>query len=155
VTPADLLARATELRHLADALETEARQQATITAQPSPALDLGSLRAEFGFSRESLASAARDGLSVHRGPRGRLLAFRSDVESWIRSRAWAPSTRRLSETEPEDESLARAERELLAADGCGTRRGQPKKASKSALQETPPCLRVVTDQESSTYEGRV
>lgn len=59
-------------------------------AKPATWLSLAQLTAEFGFSRESLASAARDGLNVHRGPKGRLMVRRADVEQWLSARPWTP-----------------------------------------------------------------
>jgi len=152
-SPAQLRAQAAQLRQLASELEASAAALELASAEaPAQALDLAALRRDFGFSRESLASAARDGLPVHRGPRSRLLAFRSDVEAWIRSRAWAPSTRR-APAESDDGALARAEAELLALDGRATRPKQAKTAATAQLPESPPHLRVVPGPGSSTYGG--
>lgn len=70
---------------------------------PDDWLDLKQLTKEFGFSRESLASAARDGLAVSKGPKGRLLVRRSDVEAWLVSRPWkAPAPKQKTEDPNED-----------------------------------------------------
>ncbi len=126
-----LRARAIELRAIAADLEAQAdaedRQGA---AQRAQALDLGALAEEFGFSRQSLASAAAHGLPVHRGPRGRLMAFREDVEAWIRSRAWTPRRRQAEGLS--DAELEQAEGDFLASIGCGTRSHQPKQATSEA-----------------------
>jgi hypothetical protein len=133
MTPESLRARAAELRRLADELDATA----SLVAPPGPAelLNLARLRAEFGFSRESLLSAAQRGLAVHRGPRGRLCSFRTDVEAWIRSRAWTPSKAR--EAEAPDDALARAEAELMAGGGLYTRRNSQKQLGLEHPPETP------------------
>jgi hypothetical protein len=130
-TPTALLARAADLRRMADELEALAEVEAPKTSE---ILDLAKLRTEFGFSRESLLSAARGGLPVHRGPRRRLCAFRDDVEAWIRSRAWTPVKARAKEAP--DDALARAEAELMASSGGNTRRSSRKKLDSDERQET-------------------
>ncbi len=127
-----LLIRAAELRRMADELEALAAH--TEAPQASELLDLAKLRTEFGFSRESLQSAAQHGLAVHRGPRGRLCAFREDVVMWVRSRAWKP--RAHQEDTDEGAALARAEAELLSLSGLRTRQKREKSHSTVELTET-------------------
>lgn len=74
------------------AIVLEGVAEALTGALPGAWLSLRQLSAEYGFSRESLASAARDGLNVHRGPKGRLMCRRADVEEWLSSRPWTPAT---------------------------------------------------------------
>lgn len=78
----------------ADDLRVLIREAVAEHLTPSAWLSLSQLSAEFGFSRESLASAARDGLSVRRGPKGRLMVRRVDVEEWLLARPWTPRARR-------------------------------------------------------------
>lgn len=125
--PERLRARAAALRQLAGDLDAEAHAIESGAGGHAPPLDLAELGTEFGFTRESLGSAVRQGLRVHRGPRNRVMAFRSDVETWIRSRAWTPSARRKPESE--DAALARAEAELMVLHRSGNRRKQGKTAA--------------------------
>lgn len=119
--------RASELRAIASALEAQAEAPQRLSAsQSAQALDLRSLSSEYGFTRQSLGSAAANGLPVHRGPRGKLMAFREDVESWIRSRAWVPRRRQAEGLTGAD--LEQAEGDFLASIGCTTRRAKPNQA---------------------------
>lgn len=91
---------------VADALES-----------PNVALDFSQLKERYGFSRESLASAARDGLPVHLGPKRRIMAFSRDVEAWIRSRKWQP--RKAPVPGDGTDAWERANREAESALGLG------------------------------------
>lgn len=115
-----LRAKAATLRALADDLDLQA-ESLEDTAPTTEALNLQELK-RYGFTRESLKSAAHNGLAVHKGPRGRLICYRADVDAWIKSRAWTPSSRKVERTE--DDALAQAEAELMALGGCGTRAPQ-------------------------------
>jgi hypothetical protein len=118
-----LRSRAAELRAIASALEAEADAlDRTAQQTGSEALGLAELREAFGFTRESLKTAQAHGLAVHKGPRGRVMAFRSDVESWIRSRAWTPTARKVERSE--DDALDAALAELSALGGLNTRSTQ-------------------------------
>lgn len=115
-----LRAKAATLRALADDLDLQA-ESVEDTAPTAEALNLQELKA-YGFTRQSLRSAAEKGLPVHRGPRGRIICYRADVDAWIKSRAWTPSSRKAERTE--DDALAQAEAELMALGGCVTRAHQ-------------------------------
>ncbi len=99
----ELREQARSLLSLADRLEAEAKE----AREPDDRmLCLRDLRELFGFSRESLRSASESGLPVVRGPRGKLMASRRDVESWIRSRRWQPNSARRATTDFEDHDAA-------------------------------------------------
>src|SRR5690606_8526966 len=118
-----LRARAAELRAIASSLEAEADTLDRNAHQSgSEALGLPELREAYGFSRESLKTAQAHGLPVHKGPRGRVLAYRADVDAWIKSRAWQPACRKAERTE--NDALDAALAELSALDGCTTRSPQ-------------------------------
>lgn len=133
--PESLRSRAAELRRLAAELEAEASELATPAAPADEALDLVALGVRYGFTRQSLRSAAKTGLRVFRGPRNKLTCFRSDVDSWIRSRCWTPRSR---PAESDDEALARAEQEIMARNGLGTRSQQPNSAGSASVAKTSP-----------------
>ena len=124
-----LRAKAATLRALADDLDLQA-ESVEDSAPTAEALNLEALKA-YGFTRQSLQSAAEKGLPVHKGPRGRLICYRADVDTWIKSRAWTPSSRKAERTE--DDALAQAEAELMALDGYGNR-------APSCFQPTPPVV---------------
>ena len=103
-----LRALADAQRALADAIDAVAESLAT-TTEPDPWLGLDQLRAQYGITRESLGAATNRGeLSPKRGPKGRVMVRRSDVEAWIESRPWTPSSRQAAPADDLDGWDARA-----------------------------------------------
>ncbi len=102
-----LRSNAAQLHALAENLEAQADAVEAQVTTSNEALDLKQLAERFGFSRESLARATDNGLKVHRGPRGRVMAFEADVLAWIRERDWKPVRKARSPVESQDESDAR------------------------------------------------
>ncbi len=103
---AQLRAMADDTEALADALEA----QGTTSSEP---LTLKQLAERYSFTRESLRSAQAKGLPVHKGARGRVIAYAKDVDEWIRSNAWEPARPQ----QPKANDLDEANR--LAAEALG------------------------------------
>lgn len=94
------------LKLLAEALSALADASET-AHEDDPWLDLAALR-DYGFTRESLRSAAEKGLAVHRGPRGKILVRESDIDAWIKSRPWKPGPRKTPVRDLEEAHVATA-----------------------------------------------
>lgn len=88
-------------------------------ARPDPWLTMADLETR-GWSRESLASAAKQGLPVYRGPRGKIQVRQSDIDAWITSRPWRPvrSARPAASDLDEWQAEADAELEAMAKGGA-------------------------------------
>lgn len=113
-----LRAQARANRVQADTLDAMA---AAIEAEPAdgdPLLQLPELKERYAVTREVLAAAVQRGeLTVHKGPKGRIMVRQSAIEAWIESRSWTP--RRTVKAAPTDLDAweAQADRELQLVQG--------------------------------------
>lgn len=80
-----LYAQAAALRVQADTLQALA--EAVSDVATDELLDLAALRTEYAIGRDGVLSAVGRGeLTASRGPRGRILVARSEIERFLRSR---------------------------------------------------------------------
>lgn len=87
--------RANELRLEAERLRSKADRLAeladAISGQSTADwLGMGELSSEYSFTRQSLAAAYENGLSVSRDAKSEIAVRRRDVDAWIESRRWKP-----------------------------------------------------------------
>lgn len=116
--PDVLRIQAQNLRTQADALEATAAALEVAPAADDPWLTLPEMEEQYHITRQVLAAAQQRGeLAPRRGPKGRVMIRRSEIEAWIESRAWTPR-RTVKATAPDlDEWEAQAERELQLVQG--------------------------------------
>jgi len=111
-----LRSKAVQLRAMADDLEAEAERSEALGAPVSADwLSMRELSSEYRFTRQSLAQAAANGLPVSKGPKGRLMVKRSDVEAWLAGRDWTPAKPKAKAPADLDEAHAAAARALGVA----------------------------------------